>query len=72
MPAAKMSISLSPELDQALEVLAARTGRPKSAVIEMALRENALVTKYIEAVRLEQHAEPAAVPVRGRPRTSVK
>jgi len=68
MPAAKLSISLSPELDQALDVLAARAGRPKSAVIEMALRENPLVMKYVEAARLEEHAEPTAVAGRGRRR----
>ena len=65
MTSAKMSISLSHELDQALDVLAARTGRPKSAVIETALRENPLVAKYIEVVRAEAHAEPMAVPRRG-------
>ncbi len=64
MPAAKLSISLSPEVDQALDVLAARSGRAKSALIEVALRENPLVAKYIEVVRAELYAEPAAVPQR--------
>jgi len=64
MTASKFSISLSNELDQALEVLAVRSGRPKSAVIEMALRENPLVAHYIEVVRAEFRTEPIAVPGR--------
>jgi len=64
MPASKLSISLAPEVDQALDVLVARSGQAKSALIEVALRENALVSKYIQIVRAEMHAEPAAVPRR--------
>jgi len=64
MAASKLSISLAPEVDQALDVLAARSGQAKSALIEVALRENPLVAKYIEVVRAEMHAEPAAVPRR--------
>ena len=64
MAASKLSISLAPEVDQALDVLAARSGQAKSALIEVALRENPLVSKYIQIVRAEMHAEPAAVPRR--------
>lgn len=77
MPASKISISLSAELDSALDVLAARTGRAKSALIETALRENALVAKYVAVVRAEAHAEPVAVPrpevrLKGKPRPAVQ
>ena len=64
MPASKLSISLAPEVDQALDVLVARSGQAKSALIEVALRENSLVSKYIEIVRAEMHAEPNAIPRR--------
>ncbi|HKZ60383.1 MAG TPA: ribbon-helix-helix protein, CopG family [Candidatus Thermoplasmatota archaeon] len=64
MPASKLSISLAPEVDQALDVLVARSGQAKSALIEVALRENPLVAKYIQIVRAEMHAEPASVPRR--------
>jgi predicted transcriptional regulator len=64
MPASKLSISLAPEVDQALDVLVARSGQAKSALIEVALRENPLVSKYIQIVRAEMHAEPAAIPRR--------
>jgi predicted transcriptional regulator len=64
MTVSKLSISLSPELDAALDVLCARTGRAKSALIETALRENPLVAKYVAVVRAEEHAEPSTVPRR--------
>jgi len=64
MTASKLSISLAPEVDRALELLAARSRQAKSALIEVALRENPLVTKYIEIVRAEMHAEPNAIPGR--------
>lgn len=61
MPAAKISISLSAELNAVLDLLALKTGRAKSSVIEMALRENPLVAKYVEIVRLEELADPSAI-----------
>lgn len=64
MPVAKLSISLAPEVDQALEVLVTRSGQAKSALIEVALRENPLIAKYIEVVRLEMLATPTAIPRR--------
>ena len=64
MPVAKLSISLAPEVDQALDVLVTRTGQAKSALIEVALRENPLVARYIKIVRAEMLAEPNAVPRR--------
>lgn len=57
MPVTKLSISLAPEVDQALAVLSARTRQAKSALIEVALRENSLVAHYIEVVRAEWHLE---------------
>ena len=71
MPVSKLSISLAPEVDQALDILAARSGQAKSALIEVALRENALVSKYIHQVRANLHGEPGAVPrreIRGKTR----
>ena len=53
MPVARTSISISLELDQALLLLMARTGQPKSNVIEMILREHPMVQHEIETIRLE-------------------
>ena len=64
MPVSKLSISLAPEVDQALDVLSARSGQAKSALIEVALRENPLIAKYIGVVRAEMHAAPSAAPRR--------
>jgi predicted transcriptional regulator len=51
----KLSISLTDELDDALESIAIAQGMSKSRVIENFLREHKVVQHYIEAVR----AEPA-------------
>jgi len=62
MPVARRSISLSFELDQALDVLVARSGQPKSKLIELLLRENLLVQRTVESIRLEFATSPVAVP----------
>jgi predicted transcriptional regulator len=64
VPVRKLSISLSWEVDQALDLVAASTGRSKSAVIEMLLRENALLQKELEIVRLEEPENLGVVPSR--------
>jgi hypothetical protein len=64
MTVVRTSISMSLELDQALGILVARTGQPKSKVIEMLLRENSLIQDAVETMRLEFKTTPAAV--RGR------
>jgi predicted DNA-binding protein len=62
MPVARCSISISFELDQALDALVARSGQPKSKIIEILMRENRLVQNEIESLRLELKTTPAAVP----------
>jgi hypothetical protein len=70
MSVARSSISLTRELDEALGIIVARTGQPKSKVIEILLRENAVVQHAIESMRLEFFTEPVAVPGK-RPRAKV-
>jgi len=62
MTLTRTSLSLSIELDQALDVLVARSGQPKSRLVEVLLRENAMVAQAVESVRLEAQTEPVAVP----------
>ena len=64
MTVARCSISVSLELDQALGILVARTGQPKSKVIEMLLRENPMIQNEVEVMRLEFKTTPVAVPGR--------
>jgi predicted DNA-binding protein len=71
MAVARCSISISFELDQALDALVARSGQPKSKLIEILMRENRLVQNEIESLRLELKTTPAALPgkkARTRPR----
>jgi hypothetical protein len=51
VPVAKLSISLSLELDKAIDTIARFDGRPKSTVIEMLLRENKSVSGVIHVQR---------------------
>jgi hypothetical protein len=57
MPVAKLSISLSLELDKALDTIARLGGRPKSTVIEMLLRENKTVSGVVNVLRGEEPAD---------------
>ena len=69
MPVARWSVSISFELDQAMDSLVAAYGQPKSALIEMLLRENPVVKKTIDSIRQELEVSPIAVPgTRSRPR----
>ena len=60
----KLSISITMELDKALEAMCARTGVNKSRSIENMLRNNRLISQYIETLNaeksLEQHKGPSA------------
>ncbi len=60
----KLSISITMELDKALEAMCARTGVNKSRVIENILRTNIFILQYIESLNaekaLEQHKGPSA------------
>lgn len=71
MTVARCCISISFELDQALDGLVAGTGQSKSKLIEILLRENALVQAEVESLRLELKTTPSAVPGR-RPRVNAR
>lgn len=49
----KVTISISPELDAALDVAAVESGVNKSRLVETFLRENKAMTPFIEEVRAE-------------------
>lgn len=52
-----------------MDALVALYGQPKSALIEMLLRENPVVKKTIDSIREELEVSPIAVPARiGRSR----
>ena len=50
---AKISVSLSDELDSALEWAASDRNDNKSRLIETLLRENSFVNKYVQMIRAE-------------------
>ncbi len=50
----KLSISITMDLDKALEAMCARTGLNKSRVIENMLRNNRLISRYIEALNAKR------------------
>lgn len=50
----KLSISITTELDEALEAMCVRTGVNKSRVIENTLRSNRTIAVYIEALNAEK------------------
>lgn len=50
----KLSISITMELDKALEAMCARTGVNKSRVIENMLRNNRLILQYIESLNAKR------------------
>lgn len=71
MPVARWSVSISFELDQAMDALVALYGQPKSTLIEMLLRENPVVKKTVDSIREELKVSPIAVPARlGRARAT--
>jgi hypothetical protein len=57
----KISISLTDELDDALESMAIAQGVNKSRVIDNYLRENKVVQHYLDVVRSEPHTGVYAV-----------
>lgn len=50
----KLSISITTELDEALEAMCVRTRVNKSRVIENTLRSNRIIAVYIEALNAEK------------------
>ena len=64
MAVARRCISISFELDQVLDALVAGTGQPKSRLIEILLRENPVIKREVDSLRLELKVKtsPLAVP----------
>ena len=59
MAVRKLSLSLTPELAEALDELARRRGDDRSRLVETLLREHPLVRRHLEAARGLQVSEPS-------------
>lgn len=57
----KISLSISPELDDALETIAIAESTSKSRVVEKYLREHKVVQHYIDIIRSEPETGVLAV-----------
>ena len=58
MGSVKWSITLSPELAEALERLAAARGDSRSALVETLLRESGYVQRFVDEVRADDRLAP--------------
>jgi hypothetical protein len=66
----KIAISITPELDAALNLAALELGLPKSRLIETYLRENPALARFIAEVRSEPPGKPLAIPRKAVKRAS--
>ena len=58
----KITISITPELDAALNLASLELNTPKSRLVENYLRENGVVRSFVEEVRDEPKGKALAVP----------
>ena len=71
MATTKITISITPELDSALNLAVLETGTPKSRLIETYLRENHVIDGFVKDVRAEPRGKPLAVSRRAKEPTRV-